>query len=80
MVAPHGRSIADHRKGGGVMSSSDETIALVRAARQVNHLIESTYLPQGLADDLGRLIKLVEENAKLRKALADQLIDKAIRD
>jgi hypothetical protein len=57
----------------------NEDVERVRALRQINHLIESNYLPGNLADDLQRLIKLVEENGKLKRIVADLLIEKAMR-
>jgi dCTP deaminase len=50
----------------------EDLVKLMRAVRQINHLIESGYLPGSLADDLQRLIKLVEENVKLKKSVGRQ--------
>jgi hypothetical protein len=60
--------------------SGNETIERLRTARSVNHLIESTYLPPGLADDLKRLVALVTENDKLKKIVAELQLEKAMRD
>jgi hypothetical protein len=51
----------------------------LRALKRINHLIESGYLPRELVDDLKNLIRCVEENGTLKKALADQLLEKAMK-
>jgi hypothetical protein len=57
----------------------DESVERVRALRQINHLIESGYIPQTFIEDLQRLVKLVQENDRLKKIVAELQLEKAMK-